>query len=168
MAAPGEFRLALAPYGWGANSTAVTVRAATEATTAPEARRPAGTGNSRQPSGGRAGAASGLEIVRAGGDIISTYGSATPLLGMAVAFVSAVAAIRWLLRVISLAGFGWYRLAAGLLTFGLLAAGRVTYDLPVEPEQLRDAKAAERTPPLSGGKPRGQGPLGRRQGQAGP
>lgn len=72
-------------------------------------------------------AASGLEIARAGGDIIAAYGWATPLLGMAVAFVSAVAAIRWLLRIISgksLAGFGWYRLAAGLLTFGLLAAGR--------------------------------------------
>lgn len=73
-------------------------------------------------------AASGLEIVKHGDDIISAYGWADPLLGIAVAFVSAVAAIRWLLRVISgksLAGFGWYRLAVAVLTLGLLAAGRV-------------------------------------------
>jgi undecaprenyl-diphosphatase len=72
--------------------------------------------------------ASGLEILKHGGDIISAYGWVNPVLGMGVAFMSAVAAIRWLLRVISdrsLAAFGWYRLAAALLTFGLLAAGRV-------------------------------------------
>jgi undecaprenyl-diphosphatase len=73
-------------------------------------------------------AASGFEILRHGGDIISTYGWVNPLLGLAVAFVSAVVAIRWLLRIISgksLAGFGWYRLGAGLLTLGLLGAGRI-------------------------------------------
>jgi undecaprenyl-diphosphatase len=73
-------------------------------------------------------AASGLEILRHGGDIIATYGWVNPLLGLAVAFISAVVAIRWLLRIISgksLAGFGWYRLGAGLLTLGLLGAGRL-------------------------------------------
>lgn len=73
-------------------------------------------------------AASGLEIVTHGGDIIAAYGWAGPLLGLVVAFISAVAAIRWLLRVISgrsLAGFGWYRLAAAAVTFSLLGAGRL-------------------------------------------
>ena len=73
-------------------------------------------------------AASGLEILKHGGDIIAAYGWLNPLLGLAVAFVCAIAAIRWLLRVISghsLAGFGWYRLAAAALVFGLLAAGRI-------------------------------------------
>jgi undecaprenyl-diphosphatase len=73
-------------------------------------------------------AASGLEILKHGSDIISAYGWLNPLLGLAVAFVFAVAAIRWLLRVISgqsLAGFGWYRLAAAAMVFGLLAAGRI-------------------------------------------
>lgn len=56
------------------------------------------------------------------------YGWVDPLLGVVVAFISAVAAIRWLLRVISgksLARFGWYRLAVGLLTLGLISTGRV-------------------------------------------
>jgi len=73
-------------------------------------------------------AASGFELARHGGDIIATYGWVNPLVGLAVAFVSAVASIRWLLRIISgksLAGFGWYRLAAALLTLALLAAGRI-------------------------------------------
>jgi len=73
-------------------------------------------------------AASGLEIVKHGGDIVAAYGWANPLLGLVVAFVFAVAAIRWLLRVISgrsLAGFGWYRLAAGGLALLLVAAGRL-------------------------------------------
>jgi len=72
--------------------------------------------------------ASGLEIVKHGGDIVAAFGWADPLLGLGVAFVSAIAAIRWLLRVISgrsLAGFGWYRLAAGALALALVAAGRI-------------------------------------------
>jgi undecaprenyl-diphosphatase len=73
-------------------------------------------------------AATGLEIVKHGGDIIDAYGWTNPIIGLVVAFLSAVAAIRWLLRILSgrsLAGFGWYRLAAAALTFGLLAAGHI-------------------------------------------
>jgi undecaprenyl-diphosphatase len=73
-------------------------------------------------------AASGLEILKHGNDIISAYGWVNPLLGLAVAFVCAVVSIRWLLRIISgrsLAGFGWYRLGAAAVVFGLLAAGRI-------------------------------------------
>lgn len=73
-------------------------------------------------------AATGLELVKHGSDIIDAYGWANPLLGLVVAFVCAVVAIRWMLRIISgrsLAGFGWYRLAAAALTFGLLAAGHI-------------------------------------------
>lgn len=72
--------------------------------------------------------ASGFEGVRHGSDIVSAYGWGTPLLGVAVAFVCAAASIRWLLRVVSdssLAGFGWYRLAASAATVALLAVGRL-------------------------------------------
>lgn len=46
-------------------------------------------------------AASGLELCSHGGGILAAYGWAGPLLGLGVAFVSAVAAIRWLPRVVS-------------------------------------------------------------------
>jgi undecaprenyl-diphosphatase len=73
-------------------------------------------------------AASVFELLKHGGDILAVYGWFDPLLGLAVAFVCAVASIRWLIRVISgrsLAGFGWYRLGAAALAFGLLATGRI-------------------------------------------
>ena len=70
--------------------------------------------------------ATGLEIFTGGSAIITAYGWLTPLLGVAVAFLSAVGAIRWLLRIVSdrsLAGFGWYRLAAAAVTLALVASG---------------------------------------------
>lgn len=70
--------------------------------------------------------ATGLEVVNGGGAIVAAYGWVNPLLGLAVAFLCAVGAIRWLLRIVSgesLAGFGWYRLAAAALTLALVASG---------------------------------------------
>lgn len=72
--------------------------------------------------------ATGLELVTGGGAIVAAYGWLTPLLGVAVAFLSAVVAIRWLLRIVSgrsLAGFGWYRLAAAAVTLALVASGSI-------------------------------------------
>lgn len=72
--------------------------------------------------------ATGLEIVKGGGAIVAAYGWLSPLLGVVVAFLSAVGAIRWLLRIVSgrsLAGFGWYRLAAAALTLALVASGSI-------------------------------------------
>lgn len=74
------------------------------------------------------GAATAYEAVRDGGEILATFGVAAPLVGFLVAFVSAVAAVRWLVGYVSdhpLTLFGWYRIAVGLATFGLLAAGVV-------------------------------------------
>ena len=73
-------------------------------------------------------AATGLELLKHGGDIISAYGVLNPLIGLVVAFVFAVAAIRWLVAIISgksLAGFGWYRLGIGVLAFALIAANQL-------------------------------------------
>lgn len=61
-------------------------------------------------------------------DIVAAYGWLNPLLGMAAAFLCAAAAIRWLVRIVStkgLAAFGWYRLAAGVLTFALVASRQI-------------------------------------------
>lgn len=71
-------------------------------------------------------AASGLELSRQGGGIVAAYGWLNPLLGMAVAFVCAAGAVRWLTTAVSakhLAGFGCYRLAAAALTLAFVAAG---------------------------------------------
>ena len=59
---------------------------------------------------------------------MAAYGWVNPLLGMAVAFVCAVGAVRWLVSIVStksLTGFGWYRLGAAALTVALLATGRI-------------------------------------------
>ena len=72
--------------------------------------------------------ATGLEIVKGGDAIVAAYGWLAPLVGVAVAFLSAVVAIRWLLRIVSgrsLAGFGWYRLAAAAVTLALVASGLI-------------------------------------------
>lgn len=74
------------------------------------------------------GAATGYEAARNGGEIVATFGIAAPAVGFVVAFVSAVAAIRWLVGYVSnhpLTGFGWYRIAIGVAAVGLLAAGVV-------------------------------------------
>jgi undecaprenyl-diphosphatase len=71
-------------------------------------------------------AATAYEGVGGGANLIEQFGWVTPLIGLVVAFVSAVVAIRWLvtwLQQRSLAIFGWYRIAIGLLSFVALGAG---------------------------------------------
>jgi undecaprenyl-diphosphatase len=71
--------------------------------------------------------ATGLELVRHGSEIVTTFGLATPLLGAGVAFVTAVASIRWLVGMLSrrgMAPFGWYRLTAGVVAASLLLLAR--------------------------------------------
>jgi undecaprenyl-diphosphatase len=51
-----------------------------------------------------------------------------PLIGFAVAFVSAAVAIRWMVTYLQrhdLSIFGWYRLAVAALTLVLLATGAI-------------------------------------------
>ena len=74
------------------------------------------------------GAATGLDAMKHGDDILSQYGLASPAIGFFVAFVSAVVAVRWLVAYLergSIVVFGWYRLAVAALALVLLATGVV-------------------------------------------
>ncbi|MDH3301194.1 MAG: undecaprenyl-diphosphate phosphatase [Acidimicrobiia bacterium] len=71
------------------------------------------------------GAATVVTAASDGGQLIDLFGWFTPLVGLVVAFVAAVASIRWMvswLQQRSLDVFGFYRIAVGLLAFGLVAA----------------------------------------------
>lgn len=74
------------------------------------------------------GAATVYEAVGEGSTIVAAYGLVTPAVGFVVAFVSAVAAVRWMVGYLQdhgLALFGWYRLAIAALAAVLLATGVV-------------------------------------------
>ena len=69
-------------------------------------------------------AATAYGLLRHGGELVDAYGVINPLIGVVVAFISAVVAVRWMVTYLqrhSLAIFGWYRLAVAALTLGLLA-----------------------------------------------
>lgn len=73
-------------------------------------------------------AATGYEALGGGAEIIDTFGIVTPLLGLVVAFVSAMAAVKWMVAWLNEKGFevfGWYRIGVGVLAFVLLAAGAI-------------------------------------------
>ena len=60
-----------------------------------------------------------------GGEVIAAFGLLTPLFGLVVAFIAAVAAMQWMVDYVSrrgLAVFGWYRIAVAAVTAGLLLA----------------------------------------------
>jgi undecaprenyl-diphosphatase len=74
------------------------------------------------------GGATAYEMLSSGDTMLDAYGLATPLLGLAVAFVSAVAAMRWMVGYLerhSLAVFGWYRLAIALVVGTLLVTNAI-------------------------------------------
>lgn len=74
------------------------------------------------------GAATVYEAVGSAGIIVDAFGLAAPLLGFAAAFVSAAVAVKWMvayLQTRSLAVFGWYRIAVGVLVGWLALAGVV-------------------------------------------
>jgi len=63
-------------------------------------------------------AATAYDALQHGRHIVHAFGWANPLLGLAVAFLAAVLAIKWMLAYLdrhSLAVFGFYRIALGLL-----------------------------------------------------
>jgi undecaprenyl-diphosphatase len=73
-------------------------------------------------------AATLFKLASDGGTVIDTFGIAKPLVGIIVAAVSAWIAVRSFvafLKTRSLSGFGWYRIAAGVVAFGLIAAGTI-------------------------------------------
>jgi undecaprenyl-diphosphatase len=70
-------------------------------------------------------AATVYQGIDSGGQLIDTFGIATPLLGLLVAFVSAVIAVKWMVAWLQSHGlevFGWYRIGVGVLTLVGLAA----------------------------------------------
>ncbi len=71
-------------------------------------------------------AATLYEGLQNGGNLIDTFGVVTPAIGMVVAFVSAVVAVRWMVSWLQTRGFaifGWYRIVAGISVGVALAAG---------------------------------------------
>jgi undecaprenyl-diphosphatase len=74
------------------------------------------------------GAATGYEALKQGRDIVHTYGLLTPAIGFLVAFVAAMAAVRWMVTYLergSLAVFGYYRVAVAAVAALLLIANVV-------------------------------------------
>ncbi len=71
-------------------------------------------------------AATVYEGLKGGSELVDTFGVASPLIGLAVAFVSALIAVKWMVDWLQRRGFevfGWYRLGAGVLAFIALSAG---------------------------------------------
>ncbi len=69
------------------------------------------------------GAATAYEALREGGAIVDAYGIGAPVVGFVVAFIAAVASVRWMvayLRDRTMAVFGYYRLAAAAAALALL------------------------------------------------
>lgn len=61
-----------------------------------------------------------------GAELVDTFGVTTPLIGLVVAFVSAMAAVKWMVAWLNDKGFelfGWYRIVIGIVAFVLLGAG---------------------------------------------
>ena len=61
-----------------------------------------------------------------GPEMIDNFGYLTPFIGLVVAFISAVAAVRWMVAWLNDRGFevfGWYRLVIGVAAFGAIGAG---------------------------------------------
>lgn len=74
-------------------------------------------------------AATAFAGLKDGSELVAEFGVVTPLIGLVVAFVSAVAAVRWMVAWLNEKGFdvfGWYRIAAGIVLLGLVAAGTVS------------------------------------------
>ncbi len=72
------------------------------------------------------GAATVVTAAQDGSQLIDLFGWTSPLIGMAVAFVSALASIRWMVSWLQERGldiFGWYRIVIGIAAFIALAAG---------------------------------------------
>jgi undecaprenyl-diphosphatase len=64
------------------------------------------------------------ELATNGSEIFDRFGYGPPLVGIAAAFVSAAIAVKWLVQFLSrrdLRGFGYYRIAAALLTIVFIA-----------------------------------------------
>ncbi len=75
-------------------------------------------------------AATAFAALSDGGPLIEEFGLFTPIVGLVVAFVSAVVAVRWMVAWLNDRGFevfGWYRIASGLLTFVAIGLGWLSF-----------------------------------------
>lgn len=74
------------------------------------------------------GAATAYEAMKNGSNLVDTFGVVTPVIGLLVAFVSALVAVKWMVGWLehrSFEVFGWYRIAAGIAVALALALGRL-------------------------------------------
>lgn len=72
------------------------------------------------------GGATLYETLSSGPEMVAAYGLVTPLLGLAVAFVAALVAMRWMVDYLNRRGlgiFGWYRIAVAAIVAVLLVTG---------------------------------------------
>lgn len=70
--------------------------------------------------------ASMYELAKSGGDIIDQFGLFSPAVGVVAAGVAAFASVKWMIEYLQrhpLTIFGWYRIAAGVVTAVLLLTG---------------------------------------------
>jgi undecaprenyl-diphosphatase len=68
-------------------------------------------------------AATALDTLKYGGDILTIYGWQAPLVGLTTAFVSAAIAVKWLVHYLQkhpMSVFGYYRIAMALIVTGFL------------------------------------------------
>lgn len=75
-------------------------------------------------------AATCYEGLQGGGELVEEFGFFTPALGLLVAFVSAIAAVKWMVAWLNDKGFelfGWYRIGAGLATLVAIGVGALDF-----------------------------------------
>lgn len=71
-------------------------------------------------------AATAFAGLQDGSGLVEQFGWVNPLIGLVVAFVSAVAAVRWMVAWLNDRGFevfGWYRIAIGIIALGAIGLG---------------------------------------------
>ncbi|MDQ1461661.1 MAG: undecaprenyl-diphosphatase [Actinomycetota bacterium] len=74
------------------------------------------------------GAATAYDLLKHGKELFDAYGYLNPFIGFLVAFISAVIAIRWMVRYLQRHGleiFGWYRLVVAAIALVLLITNAV-------------------------------------------
>ena len=74
------------------------------------------------------GAATAYDLLKHGKELFDAYGYLNPFIGFVVAFISAVIAIRWMVRYLQRHGleiFGWYRLVVAAIALVLLITNAV-------------------------------------------
>ena len=74
-------------------------------------------------------AATAYEGLQGGAELVDTFGVVTPAIGLVVAFLSAMVAVKWMVAWLNEKGFeifGWYRIAVGVLAFVLLGTGAIS------------------------------------------